>query len=154
MNWLRRHMMGRYGRMDQLNIFLFILFLVISLARTVLNFIFNFYTIGMFNAVQSAIASTFYTVLFGLQMACVIILFLRMFSRDIQKRTRENQMFLNRWYNIKDYANFRKKKKEEKREGKTLYKCPVCRKVIRVPLGKGRIEITCPNCKHRFVKKT
>ena len=154
MNWLRRVMAGRYGRMDQFNIFLFVVFILFSVVRLILNFIFHFTAFGLFTPIQSPIASVFYSVLFGLQMATVLIIFLRMFSRDIGKRARENQQFLNRWYNLKDWSNFNKKKKEANRDGKTLYKCPVCRKVIRVPLGKGRIEITCPNCKHKFVKKT
>lgn len=154
MNWLRRHMIGRYGRMDQLNIFLFILFFLVSLARVILNFIFHFQVIGMFNPLQSTVASVFYSVLFGLQIAAIIIIFLRIMSRDIQARARENQKFLNRWYNFKDWGQFRKKKKEENRNGNTLYKCPVCRKIIRVPLGRGKIEITCPNCKNKFVRKT
>ena len=154
MNWLRRQMMGRYGRLDQLNIFLFIAVLLLALVRTILNLIFHFTVVGIFNSISGHISSTFYSVLFGLQIACIVILFLRIMSRDIEKRTRENQKFMNRWYNIKDWSAFRKKKKEENREGKTLYKCPICRKVIRVPLGRGRIEITCPNCKHKFVKKT
>ena len=154
MNWLRRQMMGRYGRLDQLNIFLFIAVLLLALVRTILNLIFHFTVVGIFNSISGHISSTFYYVLFGLQIACIVILFLRIMSRDIEKRTRENQKFMNRWYNIKDWSAFRKKKKEENREGKTLYKCPICRKVIRVPLGRGRIEITCPNCKHKFVKKT
>ena len=154
MNWLRRHMVGRYGRLDQLNIFLFVAFFLVSLARVILNFIFHFQVVGMFNALQSTVASTFYSVLFGLQIAAIIIIFIRMMSRNISARAQENQKFLNRWYNLKDWGAFRKRKKEEHRNGNTLYKCPVCRKIIRVPLGKGRIEITCPNCKNKFVRKT
>ena len=154
MNWLRRQMMGRYGRLDQLNIFLLIAVFLLALVRTILNLIFHFTVVGLFNPISGHIASAFYSVLFGLQIAGIIILFLRIMSRDTAKRARENQQFLNRFYNIKDWGDFRKKKKEANRDGKTLYKCPVCRKVIRVPLGKGRIEITCPNCKNRFVKKT
>ena len=114
MNWLRRHMVGRYGRMDQLNVFLFVLFFIVSLARVILNFIFHFQVIGMFNALQSTIASTFYSVLFGLQIAAVIIIFMRLMSRNIQERAKENQKFLNRWYNLKDWNAFRKRKKDQR----------------------------------------
>ena len=154
MNWIRRHMVGRYGRLDQLNIFLFVLMFVIAIVRIVLNIFFRFSMLGLFNPMQSAAASSVYSVLFGLQTAAIVIIFLRFLSRNIERRTRENQMFLNRWYNLKDWNKFRKKKNEAKKEGKVLFKCPVCRKIIRVPAGKGRIEITCPNCKNKFVKKT
>ena len=33
-------------------------------------------------------------------------------------------------------------------------KCPGCGARLRVPRGKGKIMITCPNCKKEFVKKT
>ena len=35
-----------------------------------------------------------------------------------------------------------------------FFKCPACRQKIRVPRGKGKIEITCPRCGDRFIKKT
>ena len=34
------------------------------------------------------------------------------------------------------------------------YTCPRCRQTVRVPRGKGKIAITCPRCKERFIKKT
>lgn len=34
------------------------------------------------------------------------------------------------------------------------FKCPKCGTVCRVPKGRGKIRITCPNCKEQFVKKT
>ena len=34
------------------------------------------------------------------------------------------------------------------------YKCPKCKQLVRVPRGKGKISITCPRCKEKFVKKT
>ena len=34
------------------------------------------------------------------------------------------------------------------------YACPKCRQPVRVPRGKGKIAITCPKCKERFIKKT
>ena len=34
------------------------------------------------------------------------------------------------------------------------FKCPKCGTVCRVPKGRGKIKITCPNCKEQFIKKT
>ena len=35
-----------------------------------------------------------------------------------------------------------------------IYRCPHCRQKIRVPRGKGKIEITCPSCRSKFIKRT
>ena len=34
------------------------------------------------------------------------------------------------------------------------YDCPKCRQPVRVPRGKGKIAITCPKCKEKFIRKT
>ena len=34
------------------------------------------------------------------------------------------------------------------------FDCPKCRQLVRVPRGKGKIAITCPRCREKFVKKT
>lgn len=34
------------------------------------------------------------------------------------------------------------------------FKCPKCRTICRVPKGKGKIRIKCPNCGEQFVKRT
>lgn len=34
------------------------------------------------------------------------------------------------------------------------YSCPECKQKIRVPKGKNKVKITCPNCQAQFIKKT
>lgn len=65
----------------------------------------------------------------------------RMYSRNIEARRRENAAFLRFWNRLRDkqYRYFR---------------CPGCRQVVRVPRGKGRINIRCPKCSRQFIKKT
>ena len=35
-----------------------------------------------------------------------------------------------------------------------IYKCPTCGQKVRVPKGKGKISIHCPNCNCNFIKRT
>ena len=65
----------------------------------------------------------------------------RTFSRNTYKRYRENRKFLMLVDRLKD----RKHK---------YFQCPRCHQPVRVPRGKGKIAITCPKCKEKFVKKT
>ena len=65
----------------------------------------------------------------------------RSFSRNTYKRYQENRKFLQFFDRLKDREH-------------RYYDCPKCRQVVRVPRGKGKIAITCPKCKERFVKKT
>ena len=65
----------------------------------------------------------------------------RTFSRNTYKRYQENRRFLLFLDRIKD------------REYK-YFSCPKCRQPVRVPKGKGKIAITCPKCRERFVRKS
>ena len=65
----------------------------------------------------------------------------RTFSRNTYKRYRENRRYLR----------FLEKLKDRKHKH---FDCPKCRQPVRVPKGKGKIAITCPKCKERFIKKT
>ncbi len=44
--------------------------------------------------------------------------------------------------------------KKEQAQLFRFFKCPACSQRIRVPRGKGKVEITCPKCGNRFIKKT
>ena len=65
----------------------------------------------------------------------------RCFSRSTYKRYNENRRFLLLLDRIKDRNN-------------RYYSCPKCRQTVRVPRGKGKIAITCPKCREKFIKKT
>lgn len=65
----------------------------------------------------------------------------RMLSRNTYKRYQENRKFLQCLEKLKDREH-------------RYYDCPRCHQQVRVPRGKGKIAITCPRCKEKFVKKT
>ena len=69
------------------------------------------------------------------------IVIFRILSRNTYKRHRENRKYLNFLERLKD------------REHK-YYTCPKCKQTVRVPKGKGKIAISCPKCREKFIKKT
>ena len=82
-----------------------------------------------------------------------VLIYVRMFSRDIQKRYAENQKFLALKSRVLGNVD---KKKQNVEQMKTyhIYRCPNCSQKIRIPRGKGKIMITCPKCGHEFQKKS
>lgn len=94
-----------------------------------------------------------------------LIVILRCFSVNYERRRAENDWFtglLESLFSRKsknDYGEIYRTGKSEEihhedRKQFKFFKCPACRQKIRVPRGKGRIEITCPRCGDRFIKKT
>jgi len=89
----------------------------------------------------------------SLGIVLIIYNYFRIFSRNIRARSNENAAFLRvrsqfgRWLSSK-------KLRFSQRNTHCFYKCPSCKKTIRVPKGKGKIEITCPVCRNRFVKRS
>jgi hypothetical protein len=109
---------------DKLNTFL----LIIGVITSVLSMLTAF-----FNPV-----SFVFTLISYFLMGWVIF---RMLSRNTYKRYQENRKFLRFWERLKD---------REHRH----YGCPRCHQPVRVPRGKGKIAITCPKCKEKFIRKT
>ena len=135
MNWLRRFMYGRYGN-DQLSTFLFVFYLIL----VVFQMIFRNSAAGR--------------VLMLLSYVVVLAYFFRCFSKNIYKRQRENQRFLQLWNPVRNYFKYWKRKIQERNSTKKLFRCPKCHQTIRVPRGKGKIAITCTKCRSEFVKRT
>ena len=136
MNRFRRFMYGRYGGGDQLSMFLFIFYIILLVCSSV----FRFHLAGRI-----------------LRLLCwlvVLFYFYRCFSKNIYKRTRENQKFLRLWMPVKNYVKFWRLRFQERNGVKKLYRCPKCHQTIRVPKGRGKIAITCPKCRFEFIKRT
>ena len=83
----------------------------------------------------------FNLVFWALSYALMIWAIFRSLSRNTYKRYQENRKFLQIWGRLKDRQN-------------RYFDCPKCRQMVRVPRGKGKIAITCPRCREKFVKKT
>ena len=120
-------MYGRYGS-DTLNKTLIIIYTVAVIVSTVLSLF-----------IDSIWFSLFY---FIFSITLIYIIFFRMFSRNIQKRRRENDKF----------CGFFKLRRNKFRDRKThIYKkCPHCKAVLRLPKAKGKHTVICPRCKNRF----
>ncbi|MDE7436616.1 MAG: hypothetical protein K2N01_12460 [Lachnospiraceae bacterium] len=127
---LQRFMMGRYGA-DQLSK----LYLGVAVVCMVVSLF------------------TRWNVFYLMGLLLLIYVYYRMFSRNIPKMYAQNQKFLNLRYRA--VAKWNNKKKERaQRQIYRFYTCPGCKQRVRVPRGKGRIQITCPKCRMEFVKKS
>ena len=84
----------------------------------------------------------------GMTMICFVLSYglmiwaiCRALSRNTYKRYQENRKFLQIFDRLKDRQH-------------RYFDCPKCHQMVRVPRGKGKIAITCPRCREKFVKKT
>ena len=83
----------------------------------------------------------------------IVYNYFRMFSKNISKRYAENQKYLKMTAGIRrKLASW--KSQLAQRKIYHIYRCPGCKQKIRVPRGRGKIEIRCPKCNTRFVKKS
>lgn len=122
---ISRFMYGRYG-IDRFHYFLMILFLII--------------------AVANCFVRTFLLQL--LQSGLLVYMFFRVFSKNIYKRSRENEWFLRGKSKAVDFINFQKNKASDKSH--CYKKCPHCKSKLRLPRKRGRHTVECPRCKKDF----
>lgn len=77
----------------------------------------------------------------------------RSLSRNIPKRRAEEEKYLKLREKPAKYLRLAKRQWTDRKTHR-YFLCPNCRQTIRVPKGKGRIEIRCPKCGTAFIKKT
>lgn len=128
-NALQRFMYGRYGN-DQLNLFLVIAYVILSLLATVTKW-------GILTLIGDV---------------CLLWMLFRTLSRNLSKRREENARFLSWVRPILQWIRVQKSIHRDKEH--RYFRCPNCNQYLRVPRGKGKITVTCRNCGASFQEKS
>lgn len=123
-------MQGRYG-IDELSKVIMILCLLILLISS--NKKFGF--------------------LYFISLALIVWVYIRCFSKNFAKRMKERETYLKIKRKFLKEINFIKDC-FKLRKTHICFKCKNCKTPLRVPKGKGKIEVTCPKCKEKIIKNT
>ncbi len=86
-------------------------------------------------------------------LALLIYSYVRVFSRNYTKRAAQNRWYLERTAKMRGWFQ-KKKRRHEMKKVYHLCRCNVCKQEIRVPKGKGKLEVTCPKCRNVFLTKS
>lgn len=123
-------MVGRYGT-DELNQFLSVLILIF--------FVMNIITRSR--------------IFYGLEALCLLLIYIRMFSKNTGRRFQENQKYLHYRFYAEEYMKKFRFRLQEGRKYK-IFRCPGCGQKIRIPRGHGKIQIHCRSCGNDFMGKS
>ena len=121
-------MQERYGK-DELNQFL----LLVSLVPIVISLFFS---------------KVLYVALipFGIAMY-------RWYSKDYAKRRKERDLYIHTFEDVAQWIKVQRRRWEDRKTHR-YFTCEVCKTVFRVPKGKGSIEVTCPKCGDKKIRKS
>lgn len=133
---MQKFMIGRYG-VDQLWRALLIFYLI---SIIITNIVYRFSKIAYYSLSVMALAILIYAVF-------------RVFSKNIESRRKENQDWLRLTGSIKQKFMFQKEKTKQRKTHKFV-KCSQCKKTLRLPKHKGKLNVTCPHCHNNFVVNT
>jgi len=123
-------MVGRYGP-DHLSFAMIIISFILSLLYAIL-------------AYMPLIFLSYFV--FGLAI-------FRLLSRNIYRRRSENDKFIKYWWPIRTRIKRITDRIKQARAFK-VFKCKKCKNKLRVPRGKGKLQVTCPKCGEKMFKKS
>ena len=126
MNWLRAFMAGRNG-LDTLGLASVIAAVVVNVLAQILD-----------SYILSVVA-----------MALMVYAFFRILSRNVTRRRQESYRFEHLFSAVRGGVSGWLDRRRQSKDYK-FFTCPGCRNKLRVPRGKGKIQITCPKCGQRF----
>ena len=119
-------MTGRYG-VDQLYYAMFALWVVLTLVN-----------IKVDSLILMAVSDVF-----------IVLAIFRGFSRNISRRTAENEKFLKVWNPVKRKVRLLYRRIREIRVHR-FRKCPHCKKTLQLPIKRGKNTVKCPRCQEKF----
>ncbi len=124
--WLRNFMAGRNG-VDRLSNLL----LWAGVALLVVAMLLNSYVLNI------------------VSIAIYLIAILRIFSRNVAKRSAENRFFVEKTAGLQKAAAHRRNRFKNRKQYH-YFKCPQCKSWLRVPRRAGTVKVTCGKCGHQF----
>src|SRR5690606_3210189 len=127
---MRKFMEGRYGA-DQLALALLVTAVVLSVAVRLIGI-------------------PYLVVIVYIPLGICIF---RMLSKNIRRRSMENYKYLMLANRVRAWFG-RIRRRIAGSKTHRFFRCPSCRAELRLPKGKGKILITCPKCRHEFMRKT
>ncbi|MGN0496111.1 MAG: hypothetical protein ACI4GW_07780 [Lachnospiraceae bacterium] len=89
----------------------------------------------------------------------VVLCYLRIFSKKVDKRKKENDFYMRYMGNVVLFVRLIKlilkmKIKSIRDKEYVYFVCKTCRQIIRIPKGKNKISIRCPKCGTTFIRRT
>jgi hypothetical protein len=123
---LAHFMYGRYG-IDQLYYALLVVYFVLMFVNSFVN--------------SPIISTLIWIVLIGM--------IFRTFSRNIYRRSIENQKFMKIWNPLKSKGSLSTRRIKEIKTHR-FRNCPNCKKALRLPRKTGKHTVKCPCCHNEF----
>lgn len=129
---LQQFMYGRYGAFDAFSIFVAVLYILI--------------------AIVAQLARLPYLAIINYLLLLFILY--RMLSKNISRRQRENQKFLQIFSMVTGKLKTWKMILTDREH--RYFRCPKCSSLLRIPksVKHKKIELHCKNCGNYFIKKT
>ena len=90
--------------------------------------------------------------LYWVAMALLLYAIFRGFSKNLYKRREENSKFLQWTWKVKNGRSAAKARHAD--TAHKYFTCKNCKTICRVPVGKGKVIITCPKCGAQIHGKT
>ena len=126
-------MIGRNGH-DQLNMFLLMVGIVLF-------------------AIASIFSRSFGRFVQPLVWLCLILIYFRMMSKNLQRRREENGKFIRTKFKVSGAMRARHERWIQLKDYK-FFTYPSCKTVLRVPRGHGKIKVVCRKCGSSFIGKS
>ena len=92
------------------------------------------------------------SLLYWVAMALLLYAIFRVFSNNLYTRREENSKFLQWTWKVKNGRSAAKARHAD--TAHKYFTCKNCKTICRVPVGKGKVIITCPKCGAQIHGKT